>query len=231
MAELETLRTAFRASASSRDDGHPSSADWEKLACGELDAEARGELLDHVLDCPDCGDIYRALGILSSEATAFDEQVPSPQTAPNRFSRLRWISWRGVGALAVAATAVLAVVLPLQRGRDAGVEVGVVVRSADEEPALAPAAPIGEVRWHPGDDVVFTWVGSTSQGPFVIEVLDSDGEPVWTGPDSDATEMVWPGAVVPGAGRYYWRVFSSGSPSLRDESPMVAFDLVNASPP
>lgn len=231
MADFETLRAAFRASASPRDDPHPSSADWERLACGELEAEPRRRLLDHMLDCPECSDTYRALGILRLEATAFDEQVPNRQTAPTPFPRSRWISWRGVGALAVAATAVLAVVLPLQRSRDVGVEPGVVVRSADEGTAVAPVAPVGEVRWRPGDDIVLTWTSGSSKGPFLVEVLGADGEPVWTGPDTETTETVWPGDAVPGAGRYYWRVFAGGSSSVRDESPLVAFDLVNANPP
>lgn len=231
MADFDALRAGFRASASPRDDSHPSSADWERLVCGELKAEPRRRLLDHMLDCPECSDTYRALGILRSEATKFDEQVPNPQTAPTPFLRSRWISWTGVGALAVAATALFVVVLPLQRNRDAGVEPVVVVRSADEGAAVEPVAPVGEVRWRQGDDIVLAWKCGSLKGPFVVEVLDADGEPVWTGPDTDTTETVWPGDVVPGAGRYYWRVFAGGSSSSRDESPLVAFDLVNANPP
>lgn len=225
MADIETLQAAFRASASPRDDNHPSSADWERLACGELEAEPRRMLLAHVLDCPECSDTYRALGIIRSEAAVFDEQVPNSQAAPTPLERSRWFSWRGAGALAVAATALLAVVLPLQQSRDVAVEPGVVVRSADEEAPVAPIAPVGELPWRPGDDVELTWACGSSKGPFVAEVLGADGELVWTGPDTDATETVWPGDAVPGTGRYYWRVFAGGSSSSRDESPLVAFDL------
>ncbi|MEE4273068.1 MAG: hypothetical protein V2I67_15450 [Thermoanaerobaculales bacterium] len=231
MVDLERLREAYRTAARSDEDGHPSSADWERLACGELEGEPRRRLLDHVMGCPMCADIYRALDIVRSEAPVFDEGAPRPEKAQTRPARSRWASWRGMGVLAIAATAVLVVVLPLQRGGDSEVEPGIVVRSGNEAGTLRPVAPVGEVRWRPGDDVVLEWAADAPNGPYVVEILDGGGEPVWTGPDTEDTETVWPGDAVPGPGQYYWRVLAGGASSDRDDSPLEAFELVSANPP
>jgi len=231
MVDLAVLREAYRSAAQPPDDRHPSSTDWERLACGELDSEARRRLLEHVTACPVCADIYRALDVLRAEAPVFDEGAPKPEDPQTRSIVSRLVSWRGVGALAIAATAVLAVVLPLQRGGNPKVEPGVVVRSGGVTAAVSQLAPVGEVPWRPGDDVVFEWTADAPNGSSVIEILDVDGEPIWTGPETAGTESVWPGDTIPGPGRYYWRVLSAGSSSTGDDSALEAFELVSANPP
>lgn len=232
MVDLETLREAYRASSSEVDDGHPSGADWEQLALGEMNEAQERRALDHVLGCAHCAEIHRAIALVAAEAPIFDEGAPARVvSAPSEIAERR-VPWRVVGLLALAAAIIVGVVVPLAvtRGPTAG-DGAVVVRSADETPRVVPVAPVAEVSWRPDADVVFSWTTVGAETAVVVEVLDAEGEMVWTGPETTESETTWPAERVPGPGRYYWRLLPSESSHPAAGSELVAFDLISASPP
>jgi hypothetical protein len=84
---------------------------------------------------------------------------------------------------------------------------------------------VGAVAWSMGEDVRFQWRAAQPSASAFIEILDIDGELVWTGPDVESDEVIWPGDQVPGPGRYYWRVVVSKEAAAATDSEMVSFDL------
>lgn len=227
MADLDALRAAYRGSQSGNDAGHLSEDRWERLACDELGAIEQQEAFDHILECTSCSDTYRALQILRSEAAEFDAAAPPASVLPAD----RRVPWRGLGLLAIAATVVLAVVLPLRRSSEPVVDDGSQAVRGTHEVNVSPISPMGAFEWRSGDDVQMKWAASASAPPSVVEILDSDGELIWTGPETSSSEVKWPATEIPGPGRFYWRVLVGGPTSADHSSDLVAFDLVNANPP
>lgn len=228
MADLDALRAAYRGSQSGSEADHLSVDQWERLACDELGADERQVALDHILGCTPCSDTYRALQIVRSGAAEFDDAAPAGPEA----ATVRRFPWRGLGYFAMAATVVLAVVLPMRPAKEPVVDRGnVVVRSAGEEIPITPVSPLGTVVWESSADVVFEWTADGSPSPVFVEILDADGEPIWTGPETTSLDVVWPAAEIPGPGRYYWQVLVRDRHARTVDSELVAFDLVSANPP
>lgn len=227
MAELETLRAAFRGSLVGDLDGHLTDDQWEALACDELDDDERRAAVDHILECPLCSETYRAIEILRSEAPRFDAAAPAPMVRPGDVS-VRKFPYRALGLLAVAATVLLAVVLPVRFDREPVIDDGaMVVRSAGDDAGVTPVAPVGAVAWSMSEDVLFQWTATATE-PSVsafVEILDIDGELIWTGPEVESNEVVWPGQEIPGPGRYYWRVVISDASGQVADSELASFDL------
>jgi hypothetical protein len=231
MAELDLLRDAYRRSCAAQDADHLSELDWERLACDELSGEYRRRAFNHVVACPLCSDTYRAIQELRAEAAAYDDGVPLPTRIRQQTVRSRRASWWGLGAFAAAAVAVMAVVLPLSRpGGDATAP---LLRSADEAAVATGLEPADEtVEWREGDDLLLSWQAVGSPASAVVEVLDGDGELVWTAPETTATSVTWPGGMIAGPGRYYWRVVAHDSSAGTVTSELASFELVlSASPP
>lgn len=226
MPELDALRAALRQSRTGEDADHLTEDQWERFACDELAADERQAALDHILECPLCTDTYRAVQMLRSEAAEFDEDAPAPVVAlTKRADRLRF-PWRGLGLLAMAATVLLAVVLPLRRGHEPIGDHGVmVVRDAGGEAAVIPVSPLDSVAWRSEDDVLMEWRMTESPASAAVEILDADGELIWTGPNTTSTEVWWPTEDIPGPGRYYWRVLIRDGSAVGSASELAAFDL------
>lgn len=225
MAELETLRAAFRESLVGDDDGHLTEDQWEALACDELDDGERRVAVDHILECPLCSETYRAIEILRSEAPRFDAAAPAPMVRPGD-ATVRKFPYRALGLLALAATLLLAVVIPVRFDREPVVDDGaVVVRSAGDDAGVTPVAPVGAVAWSTGEDVRFQWTAAEPSVSAFVEILDVDGELIWTGPEVESCEVVWPGQEIPGPGRYYWRVVMSHALGQAADSELASFDL------
>jgi hypothetical protein len=224
MADLDALRAAYRDSLSGDDATHLAEEQWERLACDEMEPGEKHGVLDHILGCALCSDTYRAIQVVRAEAASFDRNAPEPTPVEGTVRRF---PWRGVGFLALAATVLLAVVLPLRRGHEPVQEgTGVVVRSAGEE-AATPVAPVGKRAWAPGEDVLLQWTTPEPELAAAVEILDADGELLWTSPEVTSNEVAWPAAEIPGPGRFYWRVLTHDG----TDSEAAAFDLVSANPP
>jgi hypothetical protein len=221
MPEPDVLRAAYQEALRGDDAEHLAEEQWERLACDEMEPGERDEALDHILACSLCSDTYRAIQVVRAEAAAFDETAPAAASVEGTVRRF---PWRGVGLLAMAATVLLAVVLPLRRSQEPGDEgAGVVVRSAGEGSAAAPVAPVGKLAWVSGEDVLLQWTTDEPELTVTVEILDADGELVWTSPEATANEVRWPAAEIPGPGRYYWRVLTFDETG----SEAAAFDLVS----
>lgn len=231
MAELDLLRDAYRRSCGAEAAGHLSEAQWERLACDELSTRERRRAFDHVVQCPLCSDTYRALQELRSEAAAYDDSVHAPARVTCGTVPSRQVTWWGLGAFAAAAVVIMAVVLPLSR--PAVDERAPLLRSADDTAVATELEPSDEaLEWRRGEDLPLSWRAVGSPAPATVEVLDRDGELVWTGPETTSTRVAWPGPLIPGPGRYYWRVVARDPSTGGVASDLATFELVlNASPP
>jgi hypothetical protein len=231
MAELDLLRDAYRRTCAAQDADHLSELDWERLACDELSGKERRRAFDHIIACPLCSDTYRALQELRSEAAAYDDGVPMPVRVRKDALPSRRTAWWGLGAFAAAAVAVIAVVLPLSR--PAGDRDAPLLRSADEAAVANGLEPSDEVVEHRrGEDLLLSWRTVNSTAPVVVEVLDGDGELVWTSSETATTSVTWPGRMIPGPGTYYWRVVADDPAAGKVASELASFELVlSASPP
>lgn len=231
MPEIDILRAAFRESLTGVTDGHLNEDEWERIACDEMVASERERALEHILECPRCSEIYRAVFTLRAHAATFDQAAPAPSEARPVHTAGRRIRWYSLGVLAVAATAVLAIVLPIRRSHEPIANDDVmVVRAAGDEQAAVPISPVGTVAWSTGDDVRLEWKLIEPPVSAYVEILDSEGEPIWTGPEVESTEVTWPGRDVPRPGRYYWRVIVRDTSSGVTDSELVSFELSASHP-
>jgi hypothetical protein len=225
MSEIETLSAAFRESVIGSEDGHLGEDQWERLACDEMAPDERESVLDHIVDCPSCSDTYRAIRIIRSEALEFDTAVPAPM-GDHGDATVRRFPFRTLGLLAMAATVVLAVVLPMHFLREPVIDgATMVVRSVGDEAAVVPVSPVGTVVWSRGDDILMEWTVVEGPVPAFVEILDADGELIWTGPEVGSTEVKWHGGEIPGPGRFYWRVITRNRQTDVSDSELMSFDL------
>jgi hypothetical protein len=175
---------------------------FERFAMRELEPAARDAALAHVVDCPRCAAIHKALLAVETEARA--AKLPGVPEAPAR--RKRWV-WAGVGAL-VAAAAVFAIWL-VRRPDEPG-----VVRGGAE--GLQLVAPAGDVR----APVELSWkpIRATS---YRVEVFDAEGKPVWS------SEVAGPPVRFAGeAAAYRWKVDALDGATVIAESTLGAFRIV-----
>jgi hypothetical protein len=205
--------------------GHPPEEAWERLACGELSEHERRSLLDHVVDCAECTRIWRALVALERGARRFDPGVPKPGLATPRRPAPRAWTWGLGGALAAAAAAALIVwagVRP-QLPEPPRQPAGETFRSGPEAPARPVLrAPLGAVA----APQTFTWDPVPEAVSYRVELLDADGEIVWSTPTAE-TSAAWPSTLPHSPGRFYWRVVAELERGGSTASALEDFDVLD----
>ena len=232
MADLDTLRRAYRGANSGGQSMHLSEERWELLACDELSSEDRETALDHIVSCALCADTYKALQILRSEARAFDPTVPGHDEDSSRRGPSRRGLWGGLGFLALAAVVMMAIALPyfFPQTPDSG-NGTLVLRSVTSQGPVTPVFPVDQtIELDFGGNIVLRWSGPDPAPPAVVEILDGDGEIIWTSPETEASEVRWPKNVTATPGRYYWRVIVTGDGDKKISSALVSFDLTSSRP-
>lgn len=226
MPDPDVLGRAYRVAAAGRSD-HPPEGVWERLACDELSGDERAVVLGHVTGCEICGRTYRALSLLRAEAHRFDPGAPTPKPAAADLPRPIPRRFAAGGLAALAAAALLLIFLPTagdRKVRDGGLRGVEILRSGSEAARPVPVAPVGRVE---SVDNGFSWRAAKPPETYVVELLDSEGEHLWTSPATGQTHLDWPPAIPARAGRYYWKVTASpdegGEPTA---SILASFDLV-----
>jgi hypothetical protein len=113
---------------------------WDAVN-GRLGPERTAELVDHTIRCGDCAQLWR----LAREAQAAEEQPrPAPVVRP-----LRWVRWSGVGAVGLAAAAMLLLVVRRpavenpERGSPEAHIVNTTARELPREAFILRWAPVG----------------------------------------------------------------------------------------
>lgn len=211
MIEIERLRNAVESTGDGTGN-HVEDRLWEALALDELGPDERNEILDHVLECPECRDIHRAILSLREEAHTFDPGAPKPAPGPASPFRRRITP----ALLAMAATVLFLVVFP--RFWTGPEHFGVTLRGSTRESAPVPIAPAGPTA---ADSIVFSWKPATP--PASVELLDAGGDIIWTGPESDSGRTPWPMEIEPKPGIYYWRALPAGDG--RPPSELIRFEI------
>jgi hypothetical protein len=150
-----------------------------------------------------------------------------PEKSPSRRN-----VWRVLGLLTVAAAAIMVVVLPTFLPRapvpDNG---GQVLRSAGLETPATPVYPVDHtIELKPGADLTLRWTGADPAQPAVVEILDGEGEVIWTSPETRSAAIDWPEDVAATPGRYYWRVVVTGAGDKKISSALVSFNLTASRP-
>lgn len=214
----DSLRTAYLAACEGRTD-HVSDEVWERLAMDELPAGEREAVLDHVTACSECAAIYRGLGILAAEAHTFDPGAPEPARPGATITPVeggrRFLLAAAALAAAVGAVLVLRPLLGPTQNRAPVVRSRAVALPRPVQPGPGPVSPPLVFRWQPVDG---------ARG-YVVELLDGNGEPVWTGTETAATELDLPGDVRLAPGPYYWRVVAVTPQGQRLPSELVAITV------
>jgi hypothetical protein len=220
MLEEETLRLAYAEAETSVP--HLSEETWERFAFGELSVEERERALEHVSRCVECARVLRALSLLEAEARAIDPAVPARLSAPAEPSRRRGLLWT---AAAAAAAVALWLTLPsFPPGRPApGSPSTDSLRSATGASRPVPKSPLDRVASAPEG---FSWEGTEGARAYRVELLDADGESIWTSGEVAETRVPWPRDVASDPGRYYWRVVAIlAERGETVASPLVSVDL------
>lgn len=209
--EEQRLRAAYALVMARAGEPHLDESAWERLACDELAPEARLRLLDHVVRCAACAEVYRALTHLAAEA-------------PRERVVARRPLWRGtpLAALALAALVLAALVGP-RRLVPPPAGVPDVLRSGAGSAGPHLLAPRGHSAPAPGQ---FTWQPLAQARAYRVLLTGADGTLLWSSAELKDTRLDWPAQVTPLPGRYYWQVLAvpaAGGAPLPSE--MVAFEL------
>lgn len=227
MIEIERLRSAFKVTGAGEAEGHLSEQQWENLACGELDREDHEAALDHILGCSQCTAVHQSLLVLKGNAHTFDSGAPAPSDIPKP-SRRRWLL---PGVLAAAAMLLVIVLRPPGSGMNesgSSIPTDPVLRSPQPREAATPLSPVGRTSM---SKVVFSWRPSPVAPVSIVQLIDDEGELVWTSRETESTSIDWPIDLAQSPGRYYWRVLSLGEAGDGERaSDLVAFDLTEPSP-
>jgi hypothetical protein len=223
MAEDDRLiRDLYAESAAVPSTDHPDDATWEAMALAALPAARRAKVLDHVARCAQCAQIYRGLKILATEAAAFDPAVP--RTPSRRV--LAWPSRWVYGGLAAAAAVLLVMWLPLRHtGSPAPSASPDQVRSPVKATPV-PLEPTGRVTDAPR---AFRWQPVAGAVRYRVELLDGQGNPLWSSAPLEGTAVEWPPTVPRSPGRYYWQVVALPDPAQPLAAPaasaLVSFEI------
>jgi hypothetical protein len=226
VVDLDALRKALADSGPPDGSTHLTEETWERLACDELSPDDYDAAIDHILDCFQCAEIYRALNIVRSDAAAFDPGAPEmPPGKVERFRSKRGL-WGGLSALAVAAAVMMAIFLP-GTSTEPPETAGPVVRSDGSSKPATPTEPVNrDVSMRSAGELRLRW-SAESELPAVVEILDAEGELIWRSPETTASEVRWPADLPSRPGRYYWRVVVSGAGDKKISSDLVSFRVVD----
>lgn len=88
---------------------HPHDAAWERLACGELTADERRTMADHLGRCRQCLAVYRAVATVAADARVFDPDAPAAAAGIDAGSRRAMAAsgrWQGATLAATLALAI-----------------------------------------------------------------------------------------------------------------------------
>ena len=215
MAEDDRLRAAYGEIRARPRQDHPADEAWERLALGEMSGGERDALMDHVVRCAACSEVYRGLKELEREARTFDPGVPRAPSAP----RLLSSAW--YGGLAAAAVLILALLVPNWRGPTPPPD---ILRSPVAA-APVPVEPVGPVPARPGE---LRWQPVAGADGYRVEL--SNGGLLWTSGRVSDTRVVLPADVVLSPRvAYYWKVTALAGPDRRlladAASPLVSFEI------
>jgi hypothetical protein len=226
VVDLDTLKTALADSGPPEDSTHLTEENWERLACDEMALDERESAIDHILDCHQCSEIYRALNILRSEAATFDPDAPAVLPGKVEQHRSKRGLWGGAGILALAAVVMMAVFLPSTQ-TEPPESPDLVVRSAGTPQPATPVEPVDrDVTLTSRPELRLRWTLESAL-PAVVEILDADGELIWSSPETTDSEIGWPIDLPTNPGRYYWRVVVSGAGDKKISSDLVTFQFVD----
>jgi hypothetical protein len=195
--------------------GHPDEEAWVRLAAHELPPDETQALADHLARCSDCGQIYRALADLQQGARAFDPAVPAQ---PHTTARPNVLAWGGgLAAAAVVAWVMVRPLPPPVSPPPASTE----VRGGAE--AAVPVRPVGALTARPA---VFEWRPAADARAYRVQLLDAQGENIWSSAEVTATTVTLPADLVLRPGRHYWQVLAvpAGGGQI-SASPMADFDV------
>ncbi len=229
MPELDRLRSAY-ARIEPEDPAHLSDEQWERLASDGMDPPEKQTVLDHILGCPECSQIYRGVLTLRREAHSFDPGAPRPVEELGRPAPPR--RWRMIlPGLAAAAAVIVAFLVVRPQSGPGGVTAPdgnrITLRTAGSVAGPELSGPVGRLDGLPDG---FAWKPVEGARGYIVELLDGDGNPVWRSTEVTGVRIPWPQEVERSPGRYYWRVLAvpgSGGPPVPSE--LVAFDIT-ASP-
>ena len=80
---------------------HPSEETWVRFSCDELSAHEQARLADHVVACPACAEVFRAVGEVRAGAVAFDADAP-PAAVVVESASSDWYRLAAAAALVLA---------------------------------------------------------------------------------------------------------------------------------
>ncbi len=206
MVELARLRAAYRETGPV-ESGHLSDEQWERLACDEMDSAERESVLEHVLSCSECSEVYRGVLAVRMEAHTFDNGAPRPKSSADPARGWRW---KGVVTGLAAAAAVIVVFLVVRPSiQPSAVKPGgsetVTLRASGVLAKPVLISPVGEVSGIPGE---LSWRPVEGARGYLVELLDAKGELLWKSEELAVTGTPWPQVVHAAPGRYYWRVLA-----------------------
>lgn len=227
MTDIEELREAFRITEEESGKAHLTEQQWEALSTGDTSSSEVESFLEHIFSCGQCREIHKSILVLKDQAHTFDPGAPAP-TRSAITSRKTWVF---SGLVAVAATVLIVVLLPLGSfsPKEAPIPTGTntTYRSAPKYVDAVPLSPKGQVSQ---SDILFTWRPSPSAPTSIIQLIDTDGEILWTSPETTAGSIRRPGERLP-PGQYYWRILPVGGVgNPTQESEMLAFEVIEPSP-
>jgi hypothetical protein len=176
--------------------GHPDEEAWVRLAAHELPSSEAQALADHLGRCAGCTRIYRALAGLEEEARAFDPGVPSRLRMAGR-----WNVFGLGGGLAAAAALAWVLLRPLPPTASPPPLAEVRGGSA----VAVPVQPIGPLTSRPA---IFEWRPTSSARAYRVQVLDAQGDTIWSSPEVTSTTVALPEHVALRPGRHYWQVLA-----------------------
>lgn len=106
MSSPEDIRSLYARAVSQSPpaSAHPDEPQWERVFSDIATADERRQLMEHVVSCAACADIYRRLTVVRREASTFDAAAPRPR-AEVRDYRVAYLAAAAVIALAVIPTA------------------------------------------------------------------------------------------------------------------------------
>jgi hypothetical protein len=208
------------------DHQHPSEHDWERLACGELEAGERERILGHTRGCADCAAVGRALRSLTEAARAFDPAVTELQPAP----RIGGFGARRSLLLGLAASVLFLLFRPAADPSTPPLPEAATYRGGAAVLAPAPLTPRGSVASLPAE---LSWTPISEPALYRVIVLNADGDPVWSSGEVDAATLPWPADLQLRPGRYSWQVEALPRSAWHGErlsSSLLGFEIVTSSP-
>jgi len=183
---IEELQRAYRRSLASRPPSDrascPDPAALETLALGRGPEAARLKLLDHVMQCPDC---RREFDLLRTLAEAEPHRGMTGRT---------WM------AAAASVVILFGAGYGVWRGVGGGGEA--VLRGPSEAVVLVTPAPDAA----PPGSITFLWRSQDEAFEYVLEILDPEGESLFTHRTSDTVLLLDPAGEPTLRGDLLWWV-------------------------